>query len=385
MQVTAIHNRNTNNYRKNSTKQATPAFKAVKGLGDTGENLLKIVAEFLKKAKGENSELFLKYLELESAYYDAVATGFEKQKYIVIENLKELRNQVLDFYSKTRIENSETLNRLNKAMEDKIEYVPVQGFGFGKIAGYDDIKTILNKEFISKIKQEREGQKVDIPGVFAFFGPRGNGKTTSTKAIAEETGCIIKDLRFGPFDKPETFLERFASVKEDAEAKFKQGGRSILFMDEFTKIFVRSKELSDKFVDLLKDCSDKFHCTFFGTTNHLSSVPESFVDLKPVLVAFEPPSKYNTIQVLRHYLQDSASKDLNYSKAADYISDFAKSKDSVITNSDLFGIAKIAKTFSKKVNESDIINAVEQRFKSEPLLSRERIAEFTKDYEKFMK
>ncbi len=325
-----------------------------------------------------------RYTELEAAYSQAIKSGIEQNKLAVIAKLKELKMQVLEFYGQARAESSEIINKFLNDCKPEIKYKPVEGFGFGKIAGYDDIKNILNREFISKIKLEREGKDVNIPGVFAFFGPRGNGKTTSTLAIAEETGCIVEKIDARPFDSPETVFEKFKKLFEKSSDNFAQDGRRIIFMDEFTK-FNKGEESKKQFAELLKDCSDKYKCTFFGATNNLSQAGDDFMALKPVLVAFEPPSKYNAIQVLKHYLRESADSNINYKKVVDKLFDYAQSNDSLLTNSDLKGIAKIALSSSQIVNEQDLIMAAIKRFARERFLPLNRVKNFAEDYEKYMK
>ncbi len=381
MRIQAVQSYSNNMYTQ---KNASPAFGAVKGLGDTGENLLLMLDEFIKKNGAQNNIFGTKFNELKSLY-DSIATSkIEKNKLAVIAKLKELKMQILDFYLNTKTESSILTHKVNLAsQEDEIKPSIIQGFGFGKIAGYDDIKNILNREFISKIKQEKEGKKVKIPGVFAFFGPRGNGKTTSALAIAEETGCAIERLDARPFDEPKIVIERLRKVFQQCSDKFDQKGRHIIFMDEFTK-FSREAEGRKMFADLLKDCSEKYHSTFFGATNNLSQAGEEFMAINPVLVAFEPPSKYNTIQILKYYLQDSANNNINYSEAADKILELAKQSGGLINNSRLREMSKLIKSQTKKVDTKDIIETATQYINNKTIIPPDYLKNFKSDYEKYM-
>lgn len=393
MRITAIVGQNRNNTankqiklnRQNTNLSNSPSFKAVKGLGDNGENLLKLIRDFIAKTGTEKNYLNARYAELEAAYSEAIKSGLEQNKLAVIEKLKELKMQVLDLYCNVRTEGSTLLNQLlDIELKVPIKVEPVKGFGFGKIAGYDDIKNILNREFISRIKQEKEGKNVTIPGVFAFFGPRGSGKTTSTLAIAEETGCIVEKIDAKPFDLPETVFAKFKRLFEKSRDNFAKDGRRIIFMDEFTK-FNKGEDSKKQFAELLKDCSDRYKCTFFGATNHISQAGEDFMNLKPVLVAFEPASKYNAIQILKHYLQDSANNNINYSEIVDKILELCKLNKGGISNSRLIEIAKQAKKTTLNVDTGDVIKVASQYIGEKTIIPPQEMKRFADDYEKFMK
>ena len=155
-------------------------------------------------------------------------------------------------------------------------------------------------------------------------------------------------------------------------------------MDEFTK-FNKGEDSKKQFAELLKDCSDRYKCTFFGATNHISQAGEDFMNLKPVLVAFEPASKYNAIQILKHYLQDSANNNINYSEIVDKILELCKLNKGGISNSRLIEIAKQAKKTTLNVDTGDVIKVASQYIGEKTIIPPQEMKRFADDYEKFMK
>lgn len=188
----------TSNYYPKQKNRSNCSFNAVKGLGpDFGKNI-KELTEIL----AQNEELLCKFnaqLSVLNEKFTQISKLKKKLKIKAQMNLKEELAKLTQEI-KSAVGLSQSTNATQKVCEanttkpitHKFNYV--KGFGMSKIAGYEETKKTLNEYFISKIKLEKEGKDVDIPSAFFFFGPKGNGKTTSAMAIAEETCCNISKL-----------------------------------------------------------------------------------------------------------------------------------------------------------------------------------------------
>lgn len=260
----------------------------------------------------------------------------------------------------------------------------VAGFGLGKIAGYDDIKDVLSREFISKIKKERKGENVDIPSAFFFFGPKGNGKTTSTLAIAEETGCSFEDIGDGAFSI-DSFFDLLQDTAQKSQKNFSEKGRTIIFADEFTKFFGIESPIKQKIFDFLKDCSSKFHCTFFGTTNFLSEAGTEIKKINTVFVSYDPPGKINMMKVLKHYVDGREAGEMNYSDLADNLMQWAKDNNGTLGNSHLKTIVSAVSANTKRMTADDILKYAKDDFLYfHRLLDEKTLENYKTDYRNFI-
>ena len=387
-------NQSSLQYKKNKTNlsyQSTPSFKAVRGLGNDSGKALKDLSEMLAHNKALLPVFQEKIDRINSQFEKIAAIKGDLQQQAraaLMEKLKNLSKEIFAAVNDATLQNnSRTIEQANKNLSSKSHFVPVKGFGMGKIAGYDETKNILNEYFISKIKLEKEGKNVDIPSAFFFFGPKGNGKTTSTLAIAEETGCNISKLLFSKnLETPEEFFNRILKIAEDTKNKFNEKGRTILFSDEFTTYMAPETGIKEKMLNFLKDCSQKYKCTFFGTTNHLSKAGEEIKEINPVFVSFDPPSKTDMIQVLKYYVNGREAEPINYSRLADEMRKFAKSQNKILTNADIYRLTQDVGSEGNNplYTEKDLLNYLKYKYRS-TLLSEERLKNYKEDYIRFIK
>lgn len=276
--------------------------------------------------------------------------------------------------------------------------------GFEKIAGYYDVKKILETCFFKAVDDEKAGKKARIPGFFLFFGPTGNGKSTFTRAVAEETGCKIIPVDVDDNDLSGLFgdkqrIDLFDLIKEEAEnaeKRFKETKtRTILYIDELTKIISAKSNLIKEFQDFAKTCSENYHCTIFGATNHMSAVALDIKETKPIIISVDPPTKDDTIAVLHHYLKDKKIiGNIDYDFLTNSLIKKGEERGGIYSNSQIKGIIEYSfKDGQDGISQADILETIGDENKKCPSVyispaitfGPKRVLEnFEKDYKKYI-
>lgn len=258
--------------------------------------------------------------------------------------------------------------------------------GLEKIAGYSEELDVLKKEFIYRVNAEKLGQDVDIFGSILFFGPYGNGKTYITKSVAEATGCNVVKIRHTAKSSDEKTMKKIIDIAEIGEERFKvDRTRTIIFIDEVDKIIGKNSTVSKEFEEFIKDCSKKYHCSVFATTNNPLdlSVDMSDPDVFPIKMSIDPPNGENMEEVFKYYLRDTHIEGVDYQK----IVEAAKKRESETGSKYSVGqIKEICKGVynnneGEKLTQDDVIGSV---LSSIPDLTSDMNSKFENDYKELI-
>ena len=195
-------------------------------------------------------------------------SSLESQEELMRENERTLReykkiNEILDKSDKQNY--SKDLDIISKFLDamDNIE----KNKGFNRISGYEEIKEKLKEEFIlSTIMKDRTSQGADVPNIVLFYGPSNNGKTTFAQALAEQSLSNIVTVSGGEDDAME-LIKDYAeeSLKNYNESTDKK--RTIIVVNEAELLANECSFDIEKFKNFIKDCSSKYKCTLFLTSN----------------------------------------------------------------------------------------------------------------------
>ena len=201
-------------------------------------------------------------------------SSLESQEELMRENERTLReykkiNEILDKSDKQNY--SKDLDIISKFLDsmDNLE----KNKGFNRISGYEEIKEKLKEEFIlSTIMKDRTSQGADVPNIVLFYGPSNNGKTTFAQALAEQSLSNIVTVSGGEDDAME-LIKDYAeeSLKNYNESTDKK--RTIIVVNEAELLANECSFDIEKFKNFIKDCSSKYKCTLFLTSN-----PPLFID-----------------------------------------------------------------------------------------------------------
>lgn len=242
-----------------------------------------------------------------------------------IMNDKKLQESLAQQMKKLEEAHKIELEKLGKNIHDTGRLIKVfenlgnisKAKGFGKIAGYTEQKEILLDIFAAPISLEKSHKKAEIPGGILFFGPHGNGKTTFAEAFASQLDCAL--VRVGPTDD-------FKKLKKEAELAKKlfekDRTRTVILMNEFDEFAPKDSPITAYLKDFMDDCSSKYHCTIFATTNYPERIHDTLLrEGRFYKVGLPSANKENAAAVLKHYVEKYADKDVNYDELAKSVVD----------------------------------------------------------------
>lgn len=195
-------------------------------------------------------------------------SSLESQEELMRENERTLReyktiNEILDKSDKQNY--SKDVDIISKFLDamDNLE----KNKGFNRISGYEEIKEKLKEEFIlSAIMKDRTSKSADVPNIVLFYGPSNNGKTTFAQALAEQSLSNIVTVSGGEDDAME-LIKDYAeeSLKNYNESTDKK--RTIIVVNEAELLANECSFDIEEFKNFIKDCSSKYKCTLFLTSN----------------------------------------------------------------------------------------------------------------------
>lgn len=123
----------------------------------------------------------------------------------------------------------------------------VENGGFSDVAGLDEVKDLLQSDFIDVMKEPVRAQKlgIDLPNGMLLYGPPGCGKTVFATKFAEEAGCNFQIVNCS--DIASSFLHgtqrKIAETFKEAEKKIP----SIIFFDEIEAMIPKRGEHGNEY------------------------------------------------------------------------------------------------------------------------------------------
>lgn len=269
--------------------------------------------------------------------------------------------------------------------------------GFERIAGYNQDKQILQTFFLRNIDLEKQGKPAHVPNIIVFFGPTGNGKTVISHAVAQETGCVLKkvdcSLRISDKSRNE-FMENIEKDAQKAEERFRtEGKRTILFVDELTRVVSKDSNILDKFNIFASSCSEKYHCTIFGATNDMEQLGVDTGVVKPVIMAIEPPNKENIKAIFQYYVKNIKNTigDIDPGLLADKLMVVGQQRGGKYSNAQIEEIVEYSSKLGKNnLSQQDILDCIIEGNPGRgynppiPTIDKEKQKTFNSAYEKFM-
>ena len=162
------------------------------------------------------------------------------------------------------------------------------GEGLRAVAGMDELKQTLMRDFVDVFKHRKLAERFNIkPNNFLLFGPQGCGKTYISLRLAEECEMTVYTVK--PSDLGSIYIHGTQGIIHDlfqkAEEKAKQNGNGcLLLVDEIdahlTKrdTFGRENQADEvaEWLVQLNDCVDK-NVFVIGMTNRLDCMDKAAI------------------------------------------------------------------------------------------------------------
>lgn len=180
--------------------------------------------------------------------------------------------------------------------------------GFGRISGYDDIKNKLKNEFILKIMMmARTSQIIDVPNALIVFGPNSCGKTTFARALSEQTMSNVKVIDATHMPEEKTMDEIFKVLQKSKKDYIESGSkkqRTFLVVNEAEVLAEPKSPVLAKLKKVIKNCSQKYKCTLFLTSNHPLIFDSEILspNLTPIKIGMPPADKKNCKEIIDNML-----------------------------------------------------------------------------------
>jgi transitional endoplasmic reticulum ATPase len=188
-----------------------------------------------------------------------------------------------------KLEKKEKTDGSSQVPSFKAKIKEREGDGFRDVAGMEDIKKMLQRDFVEIVSHRELAKEFGImPSNMLFFGAPGTGKTFISMKLAEECGmafCVVK-----PSDIGSIWAHGSVGIIKDlfkqAEARAKENERGcILLIDEMDSVcsrreaFQGNEHLANEVAEWLtqlNDCVEK-NVFVIGTTNCIERIDKAII------------------------------------------------------------------------------------------------------------
>lgn len=228
------------------------------------------------------------------------------------ETMQDIANLSNNYYAEEFNNINETINLADKILKfNELLHKKTSQKGFSRIAGYDNIKQILEDKFIKPINSLKKDNKQEFPNIILFYGPKGCGKTLFTNALGDETTSNVIKLEL-TLDSDNDFENLQKAIEEAKKLYEKNGKYSIIHIDEIDGFLSDKTYKSNETKNLVQSLSNNY-CTIIATTNYPEKVNRSFISGQAVeKIYVGPPDKKNIQEVLRYYIKDFIDFEIDY-------------------------------------------------------------------------
>lgn len=258
------------------------------------------------------------------------------------------------------------------------------GLGFDKIAGMDDIKSMIKDDVIEPLLHPEKNKEYGIepPNGVLFYGPPGCGKTFFAECLADEVGFNF--LKIKPSDVGSMYVhggqEKISQLFKDA----KENAPTILFLDEMDAM-IPSRDGSaghhyesevNEWLVQINNCSQN-EVFIIGATNRLNKIDTAVLrsgrfDRK---IQIPIPDLECRTELFKLHLGKRPKvlcENLNYQLLAQQTDGFVCSDITLIVND----AARLAAHRKVKIDNDTIIEVISN---TSPSVSEEEIREYNNE------
>ena len=219
------------------------------------------------------------------------------------ETMQDIANLSNNYYAEEFNNINETINLADKILKfNELLHKKTSQKGFSRIAGYDNIKQILEDKFIKPINSLKKDNKQEFPNIILFYGPKGCGKTLFTNALIDEVQCNTINIEL-TLNSEKDFNNLQNAIKKSKSLYTEKGLYTIIRIDELDGFISDKSFKADELQKLIKSLNQEC-CTIVATTNYPNKVNNNILNNIGVEKFYiEPPVKKNIQEVLKYYIE----------------------------------------------------------------------------------
>lgn len=294
------------------------------------EPVLSIVKKAIAPSPSKRYSDYSKFIEDIERYLSTPDNPFEYGKLVY-----ELHSKVMDNLSKmVDLEEKEEVKKSEPKTKKRL------GGGFNDVAGMDELKRLLKRNFIDIVKNKSlsERYKIMPPNSIILWGPPGVGKTFISQKLAEESGLNFKLVK--PSDLGSVYIHgtqgKIAELFETSEELAKKTKKGVLLvLDEFD-VMVPQRDNSigstnqagevAEFLTRLNDCAEK-GIYVVATTNRLDAIDSAAMRTgrNGAIVYVGLPDEESRFKLFALELKDRPYSDVDIKRLAKLTSGFSPS------------------------------------------------------------
>ncbi|MDE5786826.1 MAG: ATP-binding protein [Duncaniella sp.] len=212
----------------------------------------------------------------------------------------------------------------------KIDFMRGGGNGFRDVAGLDDIKAKMTRNFISIVKNPELARtfRIEPPNGLLLWGPPGNGKSFISKKLAEESGLLYATVN--PGDLGSIFIHGTQGLIADLFTKCermaaKEKSGVLLVIEEFDSLVPsRSASTGDsnsrndevaEFLTRLNNCASK-GVYVIATTNRIDAIDPAIMRKGRMdeVIYVDMPDEQVRLKLFQLELNDRPHEDLDLTR-----------------------------------------------------------------------
>lgn len=244
-------------------------------------------------------------------------------------NDNDLQAQSYDHIFKTGDEDShDTAGHSDSRL--KIDFMRGGGNGFTDVAGLDDIKAKMTRNFIAIVKNPDLARtfRIEPPNGLLLWGPPGNGKSFISKKLAEESGLLYATVN--PGDLGSIFIHGTQGLIADMFTKCermaaKEKSGVLLVIEEFDSLVPsRSSSTGDsnsrndevaEFLTRLNNCASK-GVYVIATTNRIDAIDPAIMRKGRMdeVIYVDMPDEQVRLKLFQLELNDRPHDELDFNK-----------------------------------------------------------------------